>query len=307
MSITGVTASYLEEFDARFYDLLHQRGSALIQAVSNEPVIGSTKYLRQAAVGDAHFVDSVGSITEYSPIRYARRKLEPKAFECAIMLDKYDMVMQGMPDVGQLAQEASDSCGKLIDQIIIKGIGGPAETESGMMELDNKQTIEYDNVLLGSVSGAQAVEYGLSTSKVALAVQMLRSKFNSGPIICVANNYALATLRADPRAASADFNSIHSLAEGINAPFAGVDAFVASEQIDNGISINKNEPITYAYIYAMDQIKLGSSMPLTLDYGKNAERGLNDVFIYRGMYDCVRMQEDAVIRVEINAEISQEN
>jgi hypothetical protein len=293
----GISNSFLEEFDFMFHQMLGQRGSQLLGVVQQEQVMGATKYLRQASVGDAHFVTDVGGPTEYTQIKYDKRKLEPKPFECPIMLDKYDMVMQGTPDVGQLAQEASDSCGILIDRIILQGIYGPASTAaSGSVTLPASQNIAAtDNTLVVENELPPLVKKGLHSGKVAHAVQMLRTKFNNAPLICVASNYALSTMRADPRVANSLFNvSGPALSIGQNSGYGGVDAFIPSEQVE------KTTTTEYAYVYALDQIRLGSSMPLTMDYGKNAERGLNDVIIYRGMYDCVRMQEESVVRIAID-------
>lgn len=293
----GISNSFLEEFDFMFHQMLGQRGSQLMQVVQQEQVVGASKHLRQASVGDAHFVTDVGGPTEYTTIKYDKRVLKPRPFECPIMLDKYDMVMQGTPDVGQLAQEASDSCGILIDQIILAGIYGPAATAaSGNVSLPPSQNIAYNTDIFSPASDPQvpqAVKDGLNAGKVADAVQRLRSKFNNAPLICIASNRSLATLRADPRVANSLFNaSGPALSIGQNSGYGGVDAFIPSEQVE------KDATYDYAYVYALDQIRLGSSMPLTMDYGKNAERGLNDVIIYRGMYDCVRMQEESVIRIQ---------
>lgn len=303
----GISTSYFEEVDIRFHEFLRQHGSALLMGTTIEPVVGDAKYLRQVDVGAAHFVSGSGAPTSYVPITYDRRRLKPRAFDCPIMLDKFDVARQAYPDPGQLAAQAADSCGVLIDQIILDGIGGLAYTENtGAIALPNSQVIAYDDVTLADYQNMQSsnatLRYGLSTSKVAKAVQMLRTHFNTGPIICVANNYALSTLRADPRAASSQFNTVQSLSMGIDAPYGGVNAFAACEQMGGGMSINTKTAVhvTYAYVYAMDQIKLGISMELMLDAGKSASHGLNDIFIYSGMYDCLRMQEKAVVRIEIN-------
>ena len=310
--------SFYEEFDYMFHEMLHQKGSQLMNVVQQEQVTGAVKYLRQAQVGDAHYVDDHGAPTQYTQVNFDRRKLEPKAFECPLMLNKYDMVLQGMPDPGQLAQEAADSCGKLIDQIIIKGIGGRAATAaSGDVTLPNTQYIRWNENTLcennaagdGPADGtgvSRATWRGLNVSKVAQAVQMLRTKFNSAMLVCVADNYAMSTLRADPRAANSLFNSGGPMLQiGQNSAYGGCDAFIPCEQVDTGVStVAGNAPVSYAYIYAVDQVRLGSSMPLTMDAGQNGERGLNDVIIYRGMYDCVRMQEEGVVRIEINKSLA---
>lgn len=293
-SVTGITESFLEEFDIRFYAFLRQQGSALIQGVEEVPVNGASTVLKQAGIG---------SMTNYTSIRSASRELEPQAFECSIIFDKFDIVRQGPPNIAQMAQEAASSCGELIDQIIVKGIGGPAKTNEGDVILPKSQMILANDTDLGGNELPKSLKYGLSTAKIFKAVEMLRSRLNNGPIICVANNYALSTLRADPRAASSQFNTIQAFATGIDAPYGGVNAFIACEQVDKGRCEIEGETgmfdCSYAYVYAMDQIKLGCSMPLHMEVGQNAERNLNTVLIYSGMYDCVRMQEEAVVKIEV--------
>lgn len=325
-----ITNSFLEEFDYMFHPFLEQQGSLLLQAVTQEPVQGDVKYIRQQEVGDAHFITDSGGITEYTSIKYDKRRLKPRAFACPISLNDFDLVRQGTPDPALLAQQAANSCGKLIDQIIIEGIGGVAYTESSgdkklpgadkvsrgdtalevVAQYDKTQTIAWNDCTFGgnTEDNTSFVKAGLSTSKIVKAVQKLQSKFNNAPIICVCSSYAAATARSDIRAASSDFNDIHAFMAGVNNPYAGVSAFVVSEQVDGGKSkVGDNGTydasginVEYAYIFAMNQIKLGVSMPLTLKNGLNAERYLDNVLIYKGMYDCARMFEESVVRIEIN-------
>lgn len=326
-----ITNSFLEEFDAMFYPFLQQQGSQLMQAVTQKQITGEMQYIRQQDVGEAHFVSDLGGITEYTPIRYDKRRLKPRAFECPIILNDYLMVQQGTPDPTQLAQQAANSCGKLLDRIIIDGLGGKSYTEASgvktlsgadkvkdgdsaakvVAEYDKTQTIAWNDCTLGAVinDNTASVKAGLSTAKINKAVQKLRSKFNYGPIFCVTSSYGATSGRADKRMASSEFNDIHAFMQGINNPYAGVDAFIISELVDGGkskvnangvYSENDGEDVEYAYIFSMNQVVLGTSMPIHMKNGINAERQMGETIVYRGMYDCTRLFEESVVRIEIN-------
>ena len=119
-----INNAWLTEFDAVFYEFLKYQGGTLIAGTMQEPVMGASKFIRQTTVGDAHFISTSGGTTEYATQKFDRRKLEPRDFACPIMLDDIDLRMMGTPSVDQYAQSAANSCGKLIDQIIIEGLGG---------------------------------------------------------------------------------------------------------------------------------------------------------------------------------------
>lgn len=325
-----ITNSFLEEFDFMFHPFLKQQGSKLMQAVTQMPITGDVKYIRQQDVGDAHWIESSGGITKYTTTKYDKRRLKPRAFACPIMLDEFDMIKQGTPDPSLLAAQAANSCGKLIDQIIIQGLGGTSYTESeGKKELsgaksisagstkdalivnyDKTQTVAWNDCTFGGNDDQNSmyVKAGLSASKLNKAVQKLLSKHNYGPIFCVGSNYAMATARADYRVASSDFNDVHSFMQGVNLPYCGISAFIPCEEVDSGTTCAKltdgtyekdTANVEYAYVFAMNQVVLGSSMPISLKNGTNAERYLNDVLMYRGAYDCTRLFEESVVRIEI--------
>ena len=332
-----ITNSFLEEFDLAFHPYLSQRGSQLMGACVQEEVHGAVKYVRFQNVGDAHWVTSNGDPTNYTPTEYDRRRLKPMPLECAIALNDFDMVQQGTADPGMLAQQAANACGRLIDEAIINGIDGPAYTESqGEVKLSGAEAVTAGANPLALVSNYDATQTiawndatacgdidenplmtnaGLSTSKIAKAVMKLKEKNNvEGPFICVTNAYGTLSARADKRAASSEFNDIHAFAQGVNNPYAGVAAFAECHSVIGGKSkagvdgiYNANDglQVKYAWIYALPQIRLGCSMPLHMKNGMNAERHLDDVIIYKGMYDCTRLYEESVVRIEIVEDLSQ--
>lgn len=324
-----INNAWLTEFDAVFHEFLRYQGGTLIAGTMQEPVIGASKFIRQTTVGDAHFISTSGGTTEYATQKFDRRKLEPRDFACPIMLDDIDLRMMGTPSVDQYAQSAANSCGKLIDQIIIEGLGGKSYSEAagGYVYLPNysggarnlsgfeyidTQYIPWCDYQMGDNKNGIAsiqVQAGLNSAKIAKAVMKLRSKFNYGPIVCIGSEYAMMTLRADPKVSNSDFSPQHTLADGFLSSWGGVDAYIACQLVDGGKShIGKNGTISqaatgadveYAYVYSVQQVKLGVGSPLYLKNGLNAERYLNNVLIYQGAYDCTRMFEESVVRIEI--------
>ena len=303
-----ITNSFLDEFDSRFHPFLRQEGSKLINYVDPVSVNGATHSIRQSTVGKAHIITSAGSITDYTNIEHDRRELRPIPFACPIMLDDIDLVQQGTPDVAMLAQQASYSCGEIIDEFIIKGLGGMSRSLAlGDISFPDSQTIRWNENKFAENStntlNGQINMNGLSASKVAQAIVMLQEEYNSGTFVCVASPYALQTFRSDSRVSNMDFNMQPAFATGHATPFAGVHHFVASSKVDTGTSTvsasDGTTAVEYAYIYNLNQVKLGISQPLALKYGRNPERYLNNTLIYWGMYHCTRMFEESVVRIEV--------
>lgn len=298
------SVSFLEEFDAKFYSMLHQRGSMLMDAVTNKPVQGASDILRQCMVGDAYDVVEVGGITQYAEVQYDQRIIVPKGFECPIMFDKYDLIRQGTPNIDETAQYAADNCGKKIDQIIIDGMWGPAKVKSqGSVSFDPGQIIPFDDTTFIDAAAPQSIVDGLNTGKLVNAVQKLRSEFNSAYIGCIASNYALTSLRADPRCASVLFNTQPALASGQETPYGGVDFFRASECVPKNIdSISGHAAgtkVEIAFVYAVDKIILGCSHPLDRISYPNAERGMNYSMLLWGVYGAIRMEEKGIVAIEV--------
>lgn len=305
----NITNSFMDQFNILFQEMLTQRGSFLMPYCRIEQVIGNSQIVRQfdtrkATIGE---LNSSG-ITEFSPILFDNRRLEPVLISKTISLNDTDMIRQGQPPVEQLAASCSQSCGAALDEIIINGIGGIAKTQStGSIALPLSQYIcvntrQYDNpdTLVGQ---------GLTPAKVAFAVALLRGKYNSPDLICVCSNRAIGQLQSAERTVSSF---------GIMTPFAGVQYLVASEAVpkkakahlvsggslisadSTTVKESTNGEVELAYIFAREQIVLGCSREFGLKSAEDAHRNFDLVFQCKGMYDAVRMQEPSVIAIEIN-------
>lgn len=313
----NITNSYMEQFNILFQEMLTQKGSFLMPYTRMEQVVGNSQIIRQFDTGDATIGELNSSgITEFSPILYDHRKLEPRPIHKTIDLTDVELIRQGQPPVDQLAATCSQSCGAALDKIILNGIGGIARTQSsGDIALPTSQyicvnTTQYDN------KGSDLAGQGLTTSKVSFAVAVLRAKYNLPQLVCVCSNRALGQLMSDERAASALFNRTQAMANGFMTPFAGVDFFVTSEKMpkakahkatggtiitaDSATASETATEVELAYIYAKDQIVLGCSKQFDLKSAEDPHRNFNLVFQCVGMYDAVRMQEESVVAIEVN-------
>ena len=314
----NIENSFYQQFDILFYELLSQKGSILMPYVMQTEVVGETKTLRQIDGGKAkRGMLSASGNTEFDPILYDNRRLEPAPIVKSFAQNDIEMTKQGAPDVEQLARMCSDACGATLDDVIIEGIGGSVQTKSaGNIDLPLTQYICVDTTVYGN-KGATLEGQGLTTSKVSFAVAALREKYNSPDLICVCSNRALGQLMTEERAASSLYNSVQTQSNGQMSPFGGVYYFAASEAVNKaapghkatgGALITKDSTtasvagatVELAYIYAMDQVVLGSNMPFSLQSDKDPHRNFDLIFQCKGMYDCIRKQEEGVVAIEVN-------
>lgn len=334
MADFGIQNAYFEQFDFQLREFLKQQGSTLMYAATPYNVAGATEYIRQQTVGEAFDRPDTGTITEYTDTKSDCRLLQPTEFVCPILIDQFDLVKQGSPNIDRLASSAARSCGKKIDQRVIAGLGGksyskanggyidlPGAKESGVgngdakelcvAKYDKTQTIAWNDCTANCDSNNTImVKAGLNSSKINKAVMKLKQKFNNAPLVCVADEYSYLTTRCDRVVASTDFNTQPSLATGFMTPYAGVSSFLPCEWVDHGVSaVQANgtgtdnvagKKVRYAYIYAVDQVVLGWSMPLHMDPPQqNPERYNAIMILYRGACHCVRLFEESVVRIEI--------
>ncbi len=333
MASFTIDNAFLTEFDSVFQTMLRYQGYTLIGGTIQENVIGANKLVRQMSVGDAIDITGQGATTEYIQTNYDRRRLEPKDFAASLLIDDVDMRQMGTMNLDQYAAEMANSCGKKIDQYILDGISGGSysEAQGGMVtlpstptekavgsidgsEYDATQVIPWMDYRLGDNNyghASLAVKAGLNSAKIAKAVVKLRENFAHGALVCVASEYAMSTMRSDPRVANSLFGTQKTLADGsLTTPYGGVDAFIPCELVpksnksyvnDSGTISGTANGVTveHAYVYCVPHIRLGVGAPVYLKNGTDASRYLNQTLIYQGAYGCTRMFETAVVVIEI--------
>lgn len=300
-----VDNAFLTVFDPIFQELIKRpEGSKLMNLVTQYPMSGDTQYIRQYEVGRARWRSEAAQKTDYTSVKYDRRRARPVPLDLPIMFDDVDNVRIGTPPIQQIAMRAAAECGILIDGKIVEGMTKDTETENGLAKLTNANKIAWDSAPYGT-DAKQAIANSLNTYKCAQAIARMDKRDCIGAKICVASSFALTSLRVDERAANRDFNVQPAMATKMNTAFAGVDLFVSYENMPKWtVSVGGNAPAAgttkeYAIVYDTSAIYLASNMPLTMKNGTDANKYLNDLIIYTGMYDCVRLYESAVQLIEV--------
>lgn len=276
---------------------LNKKGSQLINHVRIEKVQGDSQIVPQLDWSD----------TEEVKIQNENRLLEPKLIkEIKITLSDVEVTRQGEPTADELAEKLAMSAATVIDKIIINGIGGMAKTQSsGDIALPLSQYISVDTIQLGN-NGNTLLRQGLTSSKIISAVEALNKKLYNPALICVCSNRAMEQLKINKET----WKVFHPITKVFNIQF------VVSELVPKKIKAHLHTggdlitldsktakesdagEVELAYMYAKDQIVLGSNMEFELKFGKDSNSDW--VFQYLGQYDAVRMREDAVVAIEVN-------
>ncbi|MGD9731269.1 MAG: phage capsid protein [Desulfamplus sp.] len=292
-----INASYFEQVSQLLLPALKQRGSVLRSLVTEYPVVGDSEHIRAFDVGPASFLDEAGGETKFTSVDYSRRLLKPRTIQNSISISDEDMRKQYLQDPAYLASEISASLGVLLDRdIIVPGLQGIAKVSTDKtytdVALPAENTIAYN---VTNLDNSGNLAEGLTPSKVSLAVSMLQQRFNSPNIYCVASSYILAQLRAHERSASALFNSQQAMQSGIMGPYAGVLGFFPCEQLPKKVG---DTTIEYAYVFCPEKIFLGIGADISMKAGEASTRNFNTIIQVKGSFDCVRMDEKSVIRIE---------
>jgi hypothetical protein len=274
-----------------------------------EPFIaGASRWILMQGVGDA--ISESELITDrpvYTDVRADARLLEPHGYSVPLFLNTFTMAKEGYPDVEGLARQASDSAGKQIDKIIIGGLNGTVRSKSaGDITFPAGQTVPHDFALFdagATTSSAAAVMEGLNAGKITAGVTGLKQRYAQGFTMLVSSYYGQATLMNDYKLANSLYNfngPVGSMGELLGR-YGGVDMFVACEQVPKGLPSFGGTPNTtgeYAFLYNVEYVRLGTNKEMELVGPLPELHGMK--LAYNFAYGCIRLQDEAVVRIEIN-------
>jgi hypothetical protein len=317
-----LSQSYLDQIDYYFRQQIGQQGSLLYNVVQANkiPVMGDSLKIRSHDVTDPYWADTAGGITQNSSLKVDSRVIQPQDIIYSIMLDEFILRKQGTENPQDVSAMMSNKLMLFSEDFIINGrnkiggIAGAARTTKNVaanVNIPTKNVIKWFDTSLGAIplekDPNRIISYGLSSSKLAVAFRKLRENFVTSPIVVVASEYALSTMRADERYSNLLYNVQPAMATAQNTPFAGMQMFIPSEKVKKGIKIGtatiggdeENIMGELAYAFALDQIVMGEGMAWSFKYMENPEREGNPMFMFKGSYDYLRLDERAVIVIHV--------
>jgi hypothetical protein len=317
---TSIDAAYMKVVSDAFWLKAGQRGSYLLPFMNPVGVVGDSLDIRNTDIGNPTWMNSGTEPTNYTNQTYGCRTLMSHYFSEALIRGMPEVQKVATLDPSILVNLMWDKCGAFLDTTILygkDGIGGLAgkarvknlETDAGdydYVDLPKSQYIFYDDVEYGvsnDIDNYDSIKYGLSTSKIIKAVEKCREKFQSSNLLCIANTHAQTSLIADPRAANLQWNVIPTMAINGIVSYGGVQNFVISEKVKKGIKTVKddgdNTIVDHAYVVALDQVLLGVGTPIDFTISNSIDHSNAQVIFMWGAYDCLRMDENAVVCIEI--------
>ncbi len=308
-NLNGTQIDYVQY---EFLNFLRQGGSRLQNACMPFAFEGDYGTVRKSGVGAAT-ISELGSneaSKNVSEFNYEARVIAGKVVSNRVQINYDTLFSQGNLDLSKSASDLAETCGNKLDTLIVEALGGNSLTKTTRGLPDDSSVMTYNAfdaantvaMALGN-GGTSIADNALNVRKVMSAATKLKSYYNTGPIVCIANANGMAQLRQDGRMASSDFNVVKSLANPSLAgqiPFGGIDYFIECE-VDTGYDAI-NPTYKYAYVYALDKLYLGtqSGRSFKIDSLPNLDYDGAPRIICSGVYGATRIDENSVVRIEYN-------
>lgn len=204
------------------------------------PKLKATVYLKADAKGEMEFQDQLASEEAQEKIarneqvvnsdpNYARRKITPRYFYKAPLLDSWDKVQLVKDPTNEIVQNNAGALARAQDNVIAAAFFA---TAYGGKEGTTTYTLPSGNIIANG--GA-----GLTVAKLLSAKQILdKGEVPAGDRTCSVTSKQLQDLLAITQITSADYNSVRALVEGQIDTFLGFK-FVLSERMPVASSIRK--------------------------------------------------------------------
>lgn len=247
-----ITTAFVEQYSANWQMLSQQRGSRLRGAVRVESINGKNAFFDQIGSTEARQRPSRHADTPRMDTPHARRRVSLIDYDWADLIDKEDEVRMLTNPASAYAMASAFAMGRAMDDNIIAAADGTAYTG-----VAGGSTTSYDtnNTVTVQVraAGVSAANLGLNVAKLIAAKQKLDAGDidESIPRFIAWNARQAASLLADTRATSGDYNTIRALVRGEIDTFLGFK-FLRTERI--GLDANSYDKVLF---WAQDGILLG--------------------------------------------------
>ena len=222
-----ITTAFVEQYSANWQMLSQQKGSRLRGAVRVEGVTGKNAFFDQIGSTEARQRPSRHADTPRMDTPHSRRRVSLADYDWADLIDKEDEVRMLINPASAYAMAAAFAMGRAMDDAIIAAADGTAYTgvaggTSTAYDTNNTVTVQV------RASGVAAANLGLNVAKLIAAKQKLDAGDvdESIPRYIAWNARQAASLLADTRATSGDYNTIRALVRGEIDTFLGFKRLV---------------------------------------------------------------------------------
>jgi hypothetical protein len=289
-----ITTAMVEQYSANWQMLSQQRGSKLRGAVRVESVTGKNAFFDQIGVTEARQRPSRHADTPRMDTPHSRRRVSLVDYDWADLIDKEDEVRLLTNPSSAYAMAAAFAMGRAMDDAIIDAATGTAYT--GVAGGTSTAFDTTNNVVDVQVraSGVSAADLGLNVAKLIAAKKILDGYDvdEAIPRFIAWNARQMASLLADTRASSGDYNTIKALVRGEIDTYLGFK-FLRTERIDT--DSNSDDKVLF---WAQDGILLGTGMDVVSRISERDDKNYATQVFASMSIGATRMEEKKVGYIE---------
>lgn len=288
-----ITTAFVEQYSANWQMLSQQKGSRLRGAVRVESVTGKNAFFDQIGSTEARQRPSRHADTPRMDTPHSRRRVSLVDYDWADLIDKEDEVRMLINPSSAYAMAAAYAMGRAMDDAIIDAADGTAYTG---VAGGTSTAFDTNNVVDVQVraAGVTAADLGLNVAKLIAAKKILDANDvdEDIPRFIAWNARQAASLLADNRASSGDYNSIKALVRGEIDTFMGF-RFLRTERIE--VDANSDDKVLF---WAQDGILLGLGMDVTTRISERADKNYATQVFASMSIGATRMEEKKVGYIE---------
>jgi len=220
----AIDTVFVKQFSSNIMLLSQQKGSKLRDKVLYKGgIVGEDWYIDQLGKRTAKKKTTRNADVEYTAGDWQRRKLSPVTIYDADLLDKEDKVKMLADPTSPTAQSIAMAIGRGMDDEIISAAFGTAYYgKTGT----SSESFSSDNQVAVAASG-------LTITKLLAAKQILDNNDvdDMEPRYCAVTGTQIGDLLKTTEVASADYNTVKSLANGSVKAFCGFEFVVISTSL----------------------------------------------------------------------------
>jgi len=303
---TEIPIAFVDQFKANILLLSQQKQSVLRSSCRMESVVGDTMFVERMGPKDAQLRGARHGETPLSDASHTRRKLTMADYVVpADLIDSDDRLKMLIDPQSVYVQNQVFSLNRVIDDVIITALGGPAYGgHTGATTINNYDAGECR--LVGS-SGAlvaagsnhtDLVETALTIAKLLTCKQLLddaeidpaRQRY------FLTNPYNINQLLNTTEVKSSDYNTVKALAQGQIDTFMGFK-FIQSTRLP---ADGTDTGATNCYAFAQDAIVLAIAQEPKVSVDRRADR-LNSVQVFSELsIGATRVEGPAVVEINLD-------
>ena len=303
---TEIPIAFVDQFKANILLLSQQKQSVLRSACRMEFVVGDTMFVERMGPKDAQLRGARHGETPLSDASHTRRKLTMADYVVpADLIDSDDRLKMLIDPQSVYVQNQVFSLNRVIDDVIITALGGPAYGgHTGDTTINNYD--EGECRLVGS-SGAlvaagsnhtDLADTALTIAKLLTCKQLLddaeidpaRQRY------FLTNPYNINQLLNTTEVKSSDYNTVKALAQGQIDTFMGFK-FIQSTRLP---ADGTDTGATNCYAFAQDAIVLAIAQEPKVSVDRRADR-LNSVQVFSELsIGATRVEGPAVVEINLD-------